>query len=68
MFLFCINQTDNSKKKLTVKIYAQIEKEDLSIVFGVKTYHNCWFRRKFTLVTDHKLYCPFFDKRKESHL
>ena len=34
--------------------YLQIEKEALSLVFGIKRIHNYLYGRKFVLVTDHR--------------
>ena len=34
--------------------YAQIERETLSFLFGVKRFHHFLCGRTFTLVTDHK--------------
>ena len=34
--------------------YAQIEREALSLVFGIQKFHQYIYGRKFTLITDHR--------------
>ncbi len=44
--------------------YAQIDREGLSIIFGIKKFHKFIFGRKVTIVTDHKPLLGLFGEYK----
>ena len=43
--------------------YAQIEREGLALVFGVRRFHQYLYDRSFILVTDHRPLCKIFGSK-----
>ena len=56
----------NASKTLTEtqRKYSQVHKEALSVIFGLKKFHQFLFGRKFILVTDHKALLTLFSPSK----
>ena len=46
------------------KNYSQLEREALSLNFGVRKFHQYLYKSKFTLITDHKPLTAIFGSKK----
>ena len=69
---FCHVLLDGSEKSVAFTFrmlslaenYSQLDKEDVSIIFGVKIFYQYPFRHAFHIITDHKLLIRLFSSIK----
>ena len=58
----CIQYASRTLSKAE-QAYAQIEREGLALVFGVRRFHQYLYGRPFVLVTDHRPLCKIFESK-----
>ena len=54
----------NSEVSPAEKTYAQIDKEGLAVIYGLKKFHQCLWGCRFTIVTEHKPLLELFGETK----
>jgi len=53
-----------TEKNTPLHFYRQIDKEALSLVYGIQKFHQYFYDHKFVLVTDHKPLITLFGPKK----
>ena len=48
----------------TQRRYSQVQKEALSVIYGIQKFHHFFYGRKFILITDHKPLLALFNPQK----